>query len=305
MSSGKTMKKKQLIILLGALLVLIALGYLAGAFERDFSTVNVPQLNISTSELDHLQLGLTDQTVVFEKKESLWQMTEPITSDVDSTVVARFVTSLVDMELESVVSTNPERYDRYGVDSTGTSVTASWSGNSRTLFVGDRGPDYQSVYVRLDDDPRVFLTSSSLTIHDQLDRWRDKVVIILPYLNVVGASVISPESSYEVSIGPGGWQVNEGGSTVAADSAAVVRWLQRFSPMRADGFVDDIPATFIEAQGTHKVTFRTTVGAAPTISFMLEGTNYAVSSSMDDVTFSILKSRINTFVPEVSTLYVE
>ena len=296
------MKQKQLTILLGILIVLIAIAYLAGAFNRDFSTVDVPQIQISSDDLEQVQLTLSEQTVVMNKQESVWRLTEPIMSATDSITVAQFINSLADVELESVVSANPERYEQYGVDSSGIRVTANWSDQSRTIFVGDRGPDYQSVYVRIDDDPRVFLTSSSLTVHDELDRWRDKKIISLPYLNVMSVSVVAPESSYDVTIDANGWQVNENGNVVPADSAAVVRWLQRFSPMRADGFLDDIPTTFVDAQATHRVTFRTNVGAAPTISFMQEETDYAVSSSMDNVTFEVLASRINTFVPEVSTL---
>ena len=296
------MKQKQLTILLGILIVLIAIACLAGAFNRDFSTVDVPQIQISSDDLEQVQLTLSEQTVVMNKQESVWRLTEPIMSATDSITVAQFINSLADVELESVVSANPERYEQYGVDSSGIRVTANWSDQSRTIFVGDRGPDYQSVYVRIDDDPRVFLTSSSLTVHDELDRWRDKKIISLPYLNVMSVSVVAPESSYDVTIDANGWQVNENGNVVPADSAAVVRWLQRFSPMRADGFLDDIPTTFVDAQATHRVTFRTNVGAAPTISFMQEETDYAVSSSMDNVTFEVLASRINTFVPEVSTL---
>jgi len=230
------MKQKPLILLLATLIVLLGLAYLTGVFERDASTVDVPDVEIPAEALEQVRIEAPEHTWALQRQGTRWLLTEPVQERTDSAAVARFVRDLGALELESVASNNPERYARYGVDSTASVVSVSWADGARRLVVGNQGPDFQSIYVRLDDDPRVYLTRGRLTVPDDLDRWRDKTIIKLPRASVASVVVEGPEHAFEVHQGPGGWQLVEQNDEAPADSAAVTQWLGRFATMRADGF---------------------------------------------------------------------
>ena len=206
------------------------------------------------------------------------------------------------LELESVASNHPERYARYGVDSTASVVSASWADGARRLVVGNQGPDFQSVYVRLDDDPRVYLTRGRLTVPDDLDRWRDKTIVKLPPPSVASVVVEGPEHAFEVHQGPGGWQVVEQNDAAPADSAAVAQWLGRFATMRADGFIDDLPAAVVREIARYRLVFTTTAGATEIIQLLERDDDLAVTNAARNITYRLRTSRLQTYVPDPASL---
>ena len=295
-----SMKQNRLLLLLGALIVLLGVAYLAGVFDSTVSTVDVPRLAIPADELEQLRIETPAQTLALTRQGTRWRLDEPVQAMTDSATVARFVKDLGDLELDAVASNNTERYTRYGVDSTATAVTASWAGQTRRLVVGKQGPDYQAVYVRLDDDPRVYVTRGRLTVPPGLDRWRDKTVLDLAPDAVASVTVQRPDQVFEIRRGPGGWEV-AGPEAAPADSASVAQWLRRFAPMTADGFVDDVPPALLDSAVYH-LAFRTTTGATEMIRLMEHDGVFAVTNAAGTATFRLQANRLDSYFPDPETL---
>lgn len=296
------MRQKQLMILLGGLVVLLGLAFLTGVFDDDeFSTVEVPAVSIPADEIEQVRLDLPAEQVVLERGSGVWQLSAPLSARADSVAVARLLDGLGEMELESVVSTNADRYGRYGVDSTGKTITADWGGETHTIVVGNQGPDFQSVYVRLDDDPRVFLTRTRLDVPDAVDRWRNRVVLRLPFQQVTRAAVTLSEQPFEARY-EGGWTLERAEGAAPADSAKVVQWLRRFSNLAADGFLDDVTPQQVQENATHRVDFTVSGNTAPqTIWFQERESDVAFTRG--EVTYKFnATSRIETYFPDPATL---
>ena len=159
----EAMPARRLRILVAVLAALLAVAYASGAFERDPSTVDVPVVDIPADRLNRIELSGA-VAVVLVRADSAWQVIEPSRVAADSAVVARLVRSLGELGLASVVSTNPDRHARYGLDSTATRVQVFWEGGSTALTVSKRGPDWRSSYVRLGDAPEVYATRSRVSL---------------------------------------------------------------------------------------------------------------------------------------------
>ena len=298
--NNQPMKQNQLLLLLGALIVLLGVAYLAGVFDSNVSTVEVPRLAIPADELAQLRIETPAQTLALSRQGTRWLLDEPVQALTDSATVARFVQALSDLELDAVASNNPERYTRYGVDSTATAVTASWAGETRRLVVGNQGPDYQAIYVRLDDDPRVYVTRGRLTVPQGLDGWRDKTIVRLASSAIASVTVQRPGQTFEVRRGPGGWEV-AAPEAAPADSASVAGWLRRFAPMNADGFIDDIPPALLDSAAYH-LAFRTTAGSTEIVRLMEHDGAYAVTNAAGAVTYRLQASRLDAYFPDPETL---
>lgn len=297
------MKQKQLFQLLGVLGLLLIVAYFAGVFDQEVSTIEVPDVDIPTDQLQQLDIALAEDSVTLIPSGARWQLTKPLEALADSITMVTFLKALQEIELESIASSNPDRYGRYGVDSTGTTLHASWSSGEQTLIIGNQGPDFQSVYVRLDDDPNVYVSRNRISVPDAVDRWRDKTIFGLPYLIVNEATVSGPDRAFELRGDASmGWQLTIGEETVLADSAAVQRWFQRFSPMSASGFLDDVPAFYVRNEPTHTITFGTTTGRTLSLWMQEQTNNMAVVNEQGQTTFSLATGRLNTFLPDPSTL---
>lgn len=161
--SPGAMPSRRLRLLVAIFAALLVVAYASGAFERDPSTVDVPTVDIPADRLERLELsGALDAVLV--RIDSAWHLVEPYEAAADSAAVARFVTSLGGLALASLVSTNPERHARYGLDSTATRVEVTWEDGSATLEVSTRGPDWRSSYVRWADGPGVYATQARVAL---------------------------------------------------------------------------------------------------------------------------------------------
>ena len=296
------MKQKQLLLLLATLVVLLGLAYLTGVFDRDASTVEVPDVAIPTETLEQVRIDGPEQAWVLQRQGDRWLLTQPMQARTDSAAVARFVQDLAGVELESIASVNPERYSRYGVDSTAAVVSATGAGTTTQIVVGNQGPDFQSVYVRLDDDPRVYLTRTRLSVPDDLDRWRDKTILTLAPSTVAAVTVEGPEHAFDVQRGPEGWRVIEQGTETPADSAAVAQWLGRFASMRADGFMDDLPPGVVREIARYHLAFTTTAGTTESIRLHERDDAVAVITASGNATYQLRANRLATYVPDPASL---
>jgi len=105
---------------------------------------------VTRIDLETPRLSLT-----VEREGDAWRVTRPLVDRAEATTMRGLLSALEMLTPEAVVSTNPERYARYGVDSTGKALTVHMDGDETHLVIGKLSPDAQSVYLRYEDDPRV------------------------------------------------------------------------------------------------------------------------------------------------------
>ncbi len=297
------MRTNRLPLLLGGVAILLGIAYFAGVFDGDFSTVDVPELALETESISAITLEgpSIDAAIRLERDGTTWQMTAPITHPADSFAVTQFLRDLDGVALTSVVTFNADRHATYGVDDS-SAVLVSLDGTNLPdpIYVGNPSSDFRATYVRLGEDERVFLTESRLNIQQDLDRWRDKRVIRLSPQRIISVQVVTPEDAY-LATTTDGWQLTQNDTTTTADSAKVVAWLQRFNPLRADGFADDLAPSTVEQAATHTLTF--TVADGSTTTLLLQPREADVVLTDGRVVYRLTGlNRLDTLLPFSSSL---
>jgi hypothetical protein len=286
--------------LIGVLVILIIVAYASGTFDSAPSTVDVPEIKIETENIESINIDRPDFSLSATKVNGLWQMTEPIPWLADSVSVRAFLKSLTDLEIESVVSTNPERYSRYGVDSTGSSVRVEFGNDELEVFVSSEGPDFSTSYVRLDGDERVFVGRPRISLPADVNRWRDRTVTAISEANVVSVDVSSPDENYSLERTEQNWSIRLGEETVPADSANVARFFSTYASLRADGFIEN---EIVSDSLTHRVTFRMSAGGDQSFSVSEQESELALSYSRENgAIFRFFTSRKDALVPDATTL---
>ncbi|GMQ82852.1 MAG: hypothetical protein BMS9Abin05_2316 [Rhodothermia bacterium] len=289
-------KNKIIPALVGLLVLLVLIAYATGTFDRAPSTVDVPKFEIQVGEIDQIEVSSTEFNIHVQKVNGLWQVLEPIAWMADSVSINAFTESLADFELESVVSRNPARYGRYGVDSTASLLTLTSGDEVQKMTVASEGSDFMTVYVRLEGDERVFVGRPRLSIPTDADRWRDKMIATIPSQILTAANVTSPDNSFSLSKGDTGWRLSVDGRETAADSVAVERYLRNFNRFRADGFISTPPQ---EDADQHVVELVLSTGESMTFTFTeLENELALDYSGQPRATFKLFSSRKNTLIPD-------
>ncbi|MFK7844755.1 MAG: DUF4340 domain-containing protein [Rhodothermales bacterium] len=297
------MQQNQLIWLAGSLLVLLCLAFVSGTLDNEISSVDVPALSISSEQIEHFEIVTSDSSIYnLSKMQGAWYITAPIEELADSLTVSRFTQNLDDMRLESVVTTDAKKFDAYGVGTSAKHLNISWGRNKKTFYVGNSGPDFQSFYVRLGNDQRVFLSSGRLNLPENLDTWRDKTLFDISNADVSKIAVFSPAATYSVAKTGSGWQLSYDDDESPVDSVKVAEWLNLFSPLKATAFLDDLPASHVKLEATHQIHFSLPAGGTQTIWIIDDENRLAVTVSGKNTTFSLPQSLLSTFIPDPENL---
>ena len=299
------MQQRQLFMLLGALGVVVLIAFLSGAFDNDFSEMDVPTFGIDTEAIEKIAITTDgDDSIIIEKQEDRWVVTAPVEAAADSIALTRLTENLGELKLESVVSSNPDRYENYGVTESAQQVIVTAGGSDQTLYIGNSGPDYRSLFLRMNDDPRVFVTNGRLNAPTGLDAWRDKTIMQLTSSNIERIQVTGPEESYAIYLASGDWMIDMNNTTVPADSAGVMRWLDRFSNLKGTGFDENTTPGVVTSGASHELVFTSRGGGAIRTLWLSDQENQllGVTSEQQNSVFILSKGMLSSYVPESSTL---
>ncbi len=290
------MKQRQLIWLGGALVLLLVIAYFTGVFDGEFSTLDVPHVEIPTEAVTSIEASGADLDVAIEKRNGTWFLTRPLDAAADSSTVAQVLDDLSALEFRNVVSTHPERHGRYGVDSAATELTVAWEGGSRVIVIGN--PNAGSNYVRLGGDAAVYRSGQRLRVPDSVDDWRDKTIIDLSPDQITKVSIVGPDRSVELERRTDLWTLTNAGEPMQADSAAMQRYLDRFHPMLADGFVDQAP---MPSDSSTTIRFGLSSGAERRLELTPAEDDYAVLVDGGETVFRLRSFRLSQIAPEASS----
>ena len=174
-------------------IALIVLAILIGIF---FLNNNSQSKLESTSEaifIDDVEdifkflIQTGEETIELSRIDTLWQISGNDTLEVKSQSINNLFDKVLKVNRGTIISENPEKYEKYSVDdSTGTHLAVIDSkGETVGYYVFGRSKsDYSRSYVRLGDDPKVYLADKNITymLQTRPTYWgeKPKEEVILP-----------------------------------------------------------------------------------------------------------------------------
>lgn len=296
------MASNQIVKLLGVLFLVIGIAYFSGAFEEAPSTMDLPVVQVDIAAVNRIEIISPLHTVVTEKTASAWQMTQPVQWPADTLAISTFLDQLTELRLKSVVAISPDRYERYGVDSSAYVIRLTEGNVEHEITMSPNGPEFSTVYIRIGGDERVFTASPRLSIPYAVALWRDKRILSLAPVSVLSATVSTPDELYTVlrtSSGKG-WVIRQSGSNTPSDSVAVSRWLTRFMSLKVDGFLDEDTEY---ADPTHFIEFQLVDGTSLRLDATREESRFVLTKGPgDDTIYYLIASRAEPLFPSSETL---
>lgn len=234
------MNKRNTLLAAMGIVAVVVIGMLTGLFQqKDYMSMEYPVVQVPVDEVHTIRITTAEHAIVLEKKDSGWEMTSPIASPVEDPPVNAILRRMRNLELDMAVTAERSRYAEFGVTpDLGRRLELEWPGGRQHLTVAGYAEMFQSDYVLIDGDPRVFFLPRRFGLVDHPRSWRDKRVTFGPMESMRAVAVEGPDRNYEVQRSPDGSFSLASGEPVDAEAAR--RLFSQYAQLRSDGFADDV-----------------------------------------------------------------
>lgn len=187
--------------------------------------------------------------VVAESKES-WKLSKPIQTRADQGTVDRILSAFEKVKYKEIIEEQAKDLSAYELEKPKMTVRLGLKGNvQRSVSIGAKNPIDNVYYIRVNNDPRVYLAEgsigdlSSITLVDL----RDKRLTDFSAEKVQSASVKTKELDLEFRKENDVWKMVKPLQSPASD-AEVSSLLSSLESLRAERFIDD-PAEDLKQYG--------------------------------------------------------
>ena len=117
--------------------------------------------SVETDAIDEITIRAEsgDATTV-KKTGETWQIVQPATLEPDPSEIAVITSNLVNLEIQRVIDENPSDLAEFGLATPRAELTFKAGGQEHKILLGRKTPPGTDVYVKLANQPRVFLVPS-------------------------------------------------------------------------------------------------------------------------------------------------
>lgn len=245
-------------ILAGILVVLFAVVYFGDvkrsekkkeAEERESKVLAVEPDSIR-------EIILKPSGIHLVKENGEWTITEPIRTPADKTAVEGVIGTFRWAKRYRTVAQDSVNFADFGLEPPRYEMILVHDKGSDTLRLGDKTPTGSYVFARMNQENRVFTTTTSLLSHAQktLYNLRDKRVLPFERDKVTKLVLHNPNGDFEVEKEGDKWKLRKPVETLA-DRYKIDDILSRIRNARAREFVEEEPKE-LEQYGLHRPTFR-------------------------------------------------
>ena len=191
-----------------------------------------------------IDLSYPDREISLQKGDKGWRLTKPVDAPADDTTVQSLLTTLVDAEVQKTLDEMPSDLAAFGLDKPSTAVKLTLSaGQAPPIAVGKNTAIGGKTYVRKGDEPKLYLTTTSISfgLNKQVKDLRDKQVLTYQDDDVQRIEIARPagETTVLARKDKDAWTVSPGDHP--ADPTEVRSFLSSLRSTRALDFPDDAP----------------------------------------------------------------
>ena len=242
------MKIKQLLILLGVLVVLVAIvGLVENPFSKSEYTKKMEAAaplfpGYDKESVAKIEITASGETTTLVKENDAWLVASMENYPADAEGVADVLDKVAELKTTGLVSSNPEKQAQFEVDSSGAEAKLLDTGGTvlAHLFLGKTTPGYLSSYVRAAESNDVYVGKGNLkaTFDKGTRTWKDRTIFSFNKGDVTHLSIKSEEEEIALEMDADGkWQMTAP-ETIAALEAELDALLDSFSDLDTDEFAE-------------------------------------------------------------------
>jgi len=307
------MRIKQILILLGVLVVLVIIwgGFKLVLTREQKKTVEELLPGFQSDRVAKIEIATEDKNTVLTKPAGDWLVETEDNYRADKEAVEEMLSKVKEFKTTNLVSQNPEKQSKYQVDEkSGIEVKLSDSSDNLLahFFVGRSKADFLGAHVRKADANEVYMMNENLTyVFDKQRGWRDKTIFKFNSGDATKLTIESEEQKILLQTdAEGKWEFIEP-EKAKAKKDVVDGILNALSSLETDDFAEkkelkeyglDEPASSVSAElndGSSRVLL---IGKE-------ESGKHHVKRADKETVFLIYKSKVNQLLKKVEELKEE
>ncbi len=207
--------------------------------QREESLLRIEQDQVSQIEIDRQK----ENPIRLEKKEDTWMLESPLQTTADKATVDTLLRGLAQAHRERTFDDVQEKdLDKYGLSDPPLSIQVKAGDQEKRVLVGSKDFSGTNLYVRLDGDSTVYLTSTQLeTAADKpLFDWRNKDALSFDRDKVTEIEIHRENNDVHLVKQDDRWKLTRPFEDIG-DETKVSGLLSTLQSARADRFVAEKP----------------------------------------------------------------
>ncbi|MBI4962338.1 MAG: DUF4340 domain-containing protein [Desulfomonile tiedjei] len=161
MKLGKVLVYLIILVAVAAYLYLVEIKHKEKQETAEKQAKKIVQLE--KDKIVEIELQSQDKgKIELKKPAEMWVLTAPVRAKADEDAVNTLLNSIAGAESEKVILEKDVKWEDYGLDKSDFSVTVAADGKTTNISFGAKNPAKTSYYVRVGEDPRLFLVADTL-----------------------------------------------------------------------------------------------------------------------------------------------
>ena len=202
-----------MLVLLGLMGILIWSNKHPKSAESAEASADTPPKILSLKEDDVSRIDLKKKDapeIVLAKNDGKWQIDSPKPLAADQTTVSTMLTTLSSLNSERLVEDKAGNLNQYGLAEPAFESDITLKGNkTQKLLFGDDTPTGNTVYAKLDNDPRVFIVNryEKNSVDKSLNDLRDKRLLTVNQDKISKVELMAKKQDIEFGRNKDEWQI--------------------------------------------------------------------------------------------------
>jgi len=188
------------ILLLVSLAVAVAVFLVPSRTSRDAAvepSIYIPELASVVNDIEEIRISMNggSEVVTLERSEGGWSVREYSGYAADWSVLRPLLADLSQAEVLEIKTSNPEYYDRLGVEDPASegsqSTLIEFPGNESVppVIVGNQAQGREGQYLRRQDEARSVLVDKAIAVPLEAKGWLEREIVDIPDAEVVAVRV--------------------------------------------------------------------------------------------------------------------
>ncbi len=191
-------KSTRNLIIIFVVLAVIVIVFFKGKDRITTQDVEEKLFTADSSKIDKIEIVKTGEEITLEKVNGIWQVSKPLVYPADTNSIYPMLGNLQNFKVESITSTNPEKFSNYLDTVNNTLVTVYQEGkNLGTFILGKYALSYANSYIKKPDEDKILLATNlnqSLFVKSLKD-FRSKLIFQLPIFQLTRIEFKSTDST--------------------------------------------------------------------------------------------------------------
>lgn len=191
-------------------------------------------------------------TTTLKKDNGAWKLTAPVATGASSSDASNLASALAGIEITRVIDENPANLGEYGLEKPRIEIAFKGQEQSQgQLYVGDKTPTGGALYVRRNDDKKVYLIGAfnESTLNRTTFDLRDKTLITIPRAKIQTIEITNDGRTVLLAKKEKEWRVAKP-VDARADYSSSEAIVGRVEAAQMKGIVsDNVPAADLKQYG--------------------------------------------------------